>query len=455
MRPLATLFFACLMSLPLFAQDIVKIPLGKDEALEVFVLEPYRGRGLQTIDLPLFLALPPGGQDLKMARYAVDGLGKAAAARGYLAVVPVARDKIFFKGGEKDLPALFTWLEKKYRIDASRSLVAGISNGGRSAFHIAGMWPKRFAGIGAAPGVIVKGSVTKPLEGKPAWMRVGEKDNDRWTKGGEKTAATLKEMGNAVSYEVVKGMGHNVAFDADEMLNWLESRVGKFERVKIKAPDDLEITGELYATGDKKKSIILFCHQAGSSRGEYRTIAKKLLGLGYNGLAIDQRSGRGGASFSHGVSNETAKRHGKKVTYLDAKPDIEAALDWLTKKGYTGPRVLWGSSYSSALALVLGPERDDVDVVCAFAPGEYLAPDRGMVGRSAGKLSKPTLIVSPEGERARAEPLFKALTGKHKHFEISEEILHGSRTLFLGESRDALWKVVEGFLAKATAAVKK
>ncbi len=153
---------------------------------------------------------------------------------------------------------------------------------------------------------------------------------------------------------------------------------------------------------------------------------------------------------SHGIQNETAARAAgaeKAVGYLDARQDIEAALAWIRKQGYVGKLTLWGSSYSSSLALMIGARSKSVSVVLAFSPGEYLPP-RGSVEKAVRKLAKPVLVVAPEGERQQAEALFKAIPSRQKQLLVGEDILHGSRTLFLVPHPQKTWKVVLAFLKK-------
>ena len=62
--------------------------------------------------------------------------------------------------------------------------------------------------------------------------------------------------------------------------------------IRFDASDGVSITADLYlAHADLNKPLIVLCHQAGWSRGEYREIAPKLNALGFNCIAIDQRSG--------------------------------------------------------------------------------------------------------------------------------------------------------------------
>jgi dienelactone hydrolase len=220
--------------------------------------------------------------------------------------------------------------------------------------------------------------------------------------------------------------------------------------VRFAAGDGLEITADLYDTGDKKKPVLVLCHQARSSRGEYRAIAPRLRAAGFNCLALDQRSGAGLKDVSRGVKNETAaraKKAGKKTAYPDARADIEAAIAWLRKEGYRGKLTLWGSSYSASLALMIGAVSKEVAAVVAFSPGEYLPPE-GSVGKAASGLEQPVLIVAPERERAQAEALFHRIPAKAKTIFVDPRNRHGSSTLFLVEEPEPAWKAVLEFLGK-------
>ncbi|MGI9261835.1 MAG: hypothetical protein ACR2QR_07355, partial [Woeseiaceae bacterium] len=63
------------------------------------------------------------------------------------------------------------------------------------------------------------------------------------------------------------------------------------ETATLAAADGLKVTADVYRAIDTPDATwIVLAHQAGSSRGEYRTIAPRLNKLGFNAIAIDQRS---------------------------------------------------------------------------------------------------------------------------------------------------------------------
>jgi dienelactone hydrolase len=229
--------------------------------------------------------------------------------------------------------------------------------------------------------------------------------------------------------------------------------------VTLKASDGTTIHGTAYAAPHPKALILLF-HQAGSSKAEYDTIAPKLVAAGYSALAIDQRSG--GALFG---PNQTAanacpaKALCLEPTYLDAKPDLEAALRWGETRKL--PIVLWGSSYSAALVFVVAAEHPEVKAVLAFSPGEYLGetyrgktpPPRNMVARAASKVRAPIFVTSASDPReiAAARTILAASPARVKVQYVPKVGVHGSSTLI--PARDpggaaANWAPVLAFLGK-------
>lgn len=143
------------------------------------------------------------------------------------------------------------------------------------------------------------------------------------------------------------------------------------QKVSFESKDGLIITADLYISSTENPYIILL-HQAGYSRGEYKEIAPKLVKLGYNCLALDQRSGEE-VNF---IKNETAAKAKEKnlpTNYLDALPDIHAAIDYIKQKS-SKPIVLWGSSYSASLSLIVATEDLKIGALVVFRQANILNP---------------------------------------------------------------------------------
>src|SRR4051812_30289117 len=73
------------------------------------------------------------------------------------------------------------------------------------------------------------------------------------------------------------------------------------QKVTFPSKDGVTITADWYPIADSCP-VILLCHQAGFSRGEYESTAVRLNKFGFNCLAIDQRFG----DEVNGIKNETA-----------------------------------------------------------------------------------------------------------------------------------------------------
>ena len=110
------------------------------------------------------------------------------------------------------------------------------------------------------------------------------------------------------------------------------------------AEDGLTITADVYiADEDRKTPFIVLFHQASWSRGEYLEIAPRLNELGFNCMAVDLRSG----GPVNGVDNETVARAnaiGTATTYVDALPDVKAALRYARAHDAQGLLIAYRSS---------------------------------------------------------------------------------------------------------------
>ncbi len=200
------------------------------------------------------------------------------------------------------------------------------------------------------------------------------------------------------------------------------------ETVKFKAPDGLVITANQYEMDETLPYIVLF-HQAHSSKGEYKEIAIKLLKLGYNCLAVDLRSG----DNANYVQNETAnlaKQKGFPAEYLDAKQDMIAAIDWAYEKS-NKPVVVFGSSYSASLSLLIAKNNPKIKAVIAFCPGEYFLPKLKVAEELKGYL-KPTFVASTKKEFKYVEEMFTDVPNESKTLfqPLDGEGKHGAKALW-------------------------
>jgi pimeloyl-ACP methyl ester carboxylesterase len=199
------------------------------------------------------------------------------------------------------------------------------------------------------------------------------------------------------------------------------------ERVTLQASDGGTVYGTLsrHDAGAQSGTILLLFHQAGASRHEYDPLVPVLTKMGYDTLAIDQRSGDG----LFGGRNETVSKRGGSAAYLDALPDLEGALAWARARHY-GRTAVVGSSYSASLAIVLAAKHPgEVAAVASFSPGEYFDNDKDMIKRAAAKITVPFYVTTrPEEEDKVEEVLRDAHGGNVTHYRQATGV-HGASTL--------------------------
>jgi dienelactone hydrolase len=218
--------------------------------------------------------------------------------------------------------------------------------------------------------------------------------------------------------------------------------------VTLTAPDGVTVYGTYYPAKNARATILLF-HQAGSSKGEYVSIAPQLQRDGFAALAIDQRVG--GELYG---KNQTMAGFKGEADYLSVLPDMEAALDWAKAKNL--PVVLWGSSYSASLVFLLAGSKtakDSVKAVLAFSPGEYFN-DKTMVQKAAAKVTVPVFVTSSNNteEEGNAKAILKATNSTDRQQFIPTTGVHGSSTLISAKNPAGAgdnWQAVRSFLKRA------
>lgn len=216
------------------------------------------------------------------------------------------------------------------------------------------------------------------------------------------------------------------------------------EKITFPSLDGLSITADYYK-GLKTRPVILLCHQAGYSRGEYLATAKALQKMGYVCLAIDQRSG----GAINGVSNETAalaKQKKLPTEFLNAEQDIEAAIEYCFNR-FQKKVVVVGSSYSASLILKLASTNDHIARVVSFSPGDYFN-GKIILSDYINKIKIPTFITSSKKESVDITKLLSDANKKViKQFIPTSEGDHGSKVLWVGdEKNNEYWKAMMLFL---------
>ncbi|WP_407050964.1 alpha/beta hydrolase [Methyloraptor flagellatus] len=228
------------------------------------------------------------------------------------------------------------------------------------------------------------------------------------------------------------------------------ARTESSRQVILPAADGVAVSATLSSaevgagnSGGGRPIVVLF-HQAGGSGAEYDAIVPHLLKSGFETLAVDQRSG--GSGF--GRANRTAERLGRPASFLEALPDLKAAVAWAEARAAGRPVVIWGSSYSASLVFLVAAADPKVAGVVSFSPGEYFGRS-APVAEAAAHVSQPIFVssASDRGEVAAARAILAAAPAKDKVQVVPKNAGHGSIAL-AGSGGADVWPALDRFLAR-------
>ena len=227
------------------------------------------------------------------------------------------------------------------------------------------------------------------------------------------------------------------------------------KEISFYTPDSIQIFGDLYELDKKEKTILLF-HQGGSNaRGEYAPIIPKLIGKGYNILAIDQRvGGQYYGNYNRTLANIPTNIFGDGYGYCDAYNNLESALNFIIDSGFTGDKIIWGSSYSASLAIQLANNRQsDINGVLAFSPASGGSMKECLPDPYFETLKRPLLILRPpnEMESENSKLQFELANTYNHETYVPKNGVHGSSMLVeerVGREVEETWTVVLSFLNK-------
>jgi len=213
--------------------------------------------------------------------------------------------------------------------------------------------------------------------------------------------------------------------------------------------DSIVVYGDLFVV-DKSATTILLFHQAGANaKSEYSNIIPRLIELGYNVMAIDQRSG--GQRFG-GYNRTVAKLSTSRFGYCEVYPDLVGSLNYLKQHNYSGKKIIWGSSYSAALVIKLANEHpEEIAGVLAFSPASGEPMNDCKPEQYFNTLPMPVLILRPQREAEIESVKYQleiASTQGHQTY-VANPGTHGSSMLVkgrVGADVSATWGVVIKFL---------
>jgi enterochelin esterase-like enzyme len=161
----------------------------------------------------VLFTFPPGGQDLELTQRIVEQRWHDEALAGdWVVVSPAAPSTGLFYTDESArlVPELLDAITVDYPPENGRFDLAGLSNGGLSAFKAALSYPQRFRSLVVFPGYSQDGgddpNLSK-LKDIGVSMFVGGEDSG-WLDASRQTEQTLHGLGYTVELHVVEGEGH-------------------------------------------------------------------------------------------------------------------------------------------------------------------------------------------------------------------------------------------------------
>jgi poly(3-hydroxybutyrate) depolymerase len=163
---------------------------------------------------PAILAFGGGPQTMNT----VDGvlsrnLQAEAEKRGYIVIAPAAPDgDLFFQDGARIFPEFLDKMLADYKIRDGKFHIAGPSNGGIAALHVAASNPQYFLSVTAFPGYMWEPSAAKlqAIAKMCVFMYVGEFDPYMWHGEMKKEAEFLRSKGTLARYSVESGQPHRM-----------------------------------------------------------------------------------------------------------------------------------------------------------------------------------------------------------------------------------------------------
>ena len=160
---------------------------------------------------PTVLAFPGGSQTIDMVDATVERNWRLLGERlGYIVIVPEAPDgELFFEGVAKVFPEFMVKLLGDYKVLGNKFHIAGVSNGGLTAFHIASFYPQYFWSVTGLPGLLLdaKPARVEALAKLCIYMYAGSEDTG-WLNSEKKQTELFRAKGYAVEFSEEKGEGH-------------------------------------------------------------------------------------------------------------------------------------------------------------------------------------------------------------------------------------------------------
>jgi predicted peptidase len=215
------------MSTPLFSAAVI-VAMFATQPVRAELLEKTKKVGGTTVRYkvvlpngydpakayPAILALGGGPQTMNTVDSVLNrNLRAEAEKRGYIVIAPAAPDdQLFFEDGARIFPEFLKMIQSDYKIQDNKFHIAGPSNGGIAAFHVAALNPQYFLSVTAFPGYMWESTPAKlqAISKMCVFMYVGENDEYMWHSEMKREAEVLRSKGTVARYTVEKGQPHRM-----------------------------------------------------------------------------------------------------------------------------------------------------------------------------------------------------------------------------------------------------
>jgi len=209
-----------------FLDRVYKDADGKEAKYVVFIPHDYKGDK----PYPLIMLLHGGGESgtdgkLPVRAYLGPAIKKQEPTFPFIVVWPQSQKGTWKADSEdgKRAMGILTDVQKEFRVDAKRLIVAGGSMGGVGTWSFAFKYPDRWAAIVPICGVGDPKQADK-IKHIPCWCFHGAKDDGVSVEHSRKMIAALKEAGGTPKYTEYSEGGHgigNMVWGTKELLDWL------------------------------------------------------------------------------------------------------------------------------------------------------------------------------------------------------------------------------------------
>jgi poly(3-hydroxybutyrate) depolymerase len=163
---------------------------------------------------PAILAFGGGPQTMNTVDTILSRNFRAEAEkRGYIVVAPAAPDgDLFFEEGARIFPEFLKMILADYKIQDGKFHIAGVSNGGIAALHVAAANPEYFLSVTAFPGYMWEPTPAKleAISKMCVFMYVGENDMYKWHSEMKREVYFLRFKGTLARYTVEEGQPHRI-----------------------------------------------------------------------------------------------------------------------------------------------------------------------------------------------------------------------------------------------------